>query len=751
MHEEGVACYRLFIRGLLDITDNLSENAVLKPINTVCWDDDDPYLVVAADKGTATFSDIANEISREKGHWLADAFASGGSQGYDHKAMGITAKGAWISVQRHFRELGLNVQEDSVSVIGIGDMGGDVFGNGMLCSNALKLVAAFNHLHIFIDPSPDPESSFQERLRLFSNKNAGWSEYDESLISKGGGIFPRSAKFINLSPEIKTLVGTNETRLTPTELISALLKSPVDLIWNGGIGTYIKSSDETHLDVGDKANDSLRVDGKDLQCKVFGEGGNLGMTQLGRIEFTLNGGACNTDFIDNSAGVDCSDHEVNIKILVDSVVSEGELTEKQRNALLAEMTDDVSKLVLKNNYQQTLALSIAESRIQSSVNEFRRFVDWLEAEGRLNRELEYIPSDQQVVERTAADKYWSRPELSVLICYAKVQVKEALMNSSIADDPFCAQSLFNVFPDVLLERYSKQISQHKLRREIIATQLANAFINELGITALYRLSETTRAPIEDIVKCYVVARNIFDFPTFIQSISDLDYRVDAKQQYDLIFNISRRIRRATRWFVSNRRGELDVGHEVEVFKLALAEVQRCAAERLNKGETHEQRASQVQAFENLGVDDRWFDLLTMPDNLFSGLAIVEVANTSEKSIKLCTEVFFELLGSLSLDDFATQLSSIDVNNYWQANAREGYISELETQVRKLSALVLDSEAESDAETMVDAWCEHNKDGVERWKGVVRQVQSTPEHDYAMFAVATKELSDLVEFASKAVH
>ncbi|WP_313395953.1 NAD-glutamate dehydrogenase domain-containing protein, partial [Pseudomonas sp.] len=431
---EGVACYRIFISGLLDITDNLKDGGVVPPANVVRHDDDDPYLVVAADKGTATFSDIANGIAIDYGFWLGDAFASGGSAGYDHKKMGITARGAWVGVQRHFRERGINVQQDPITVIGVGDMAGDVFGNGLLMSDKLQLVAAFNHLHIFIDPNPDPATSFVERKRLFDLPRSAWSDYDTSIMSEGGGIFPRSAKSIAISPQMKERFAIEADRLTPTELLHALLKAPVDLLWNGGIGTYVKASSESHADVGDKANDALRVNGNELRCKVVGEGGNLGMTQLGRVEFGLQGGATNTDFIDNAGGVDCSDHEVNIKILLNEVVQGGDMTEKQRNQLLGSMTDEVAGLVLGNNYKQTQALSLAARRARERIAEYKRLMADLESRGKLDRAIEFLPSEEQLAERLAAGQGLTRAELSVLISYSKIDLKEQLLKSLVPDD-----------------------------------------------------------------------------------------------------------------------------------------------------------------------------------------------------------------------------------------------------------------------------------------------------------------------------
>ncbi|WP_096085930.1 NAD-glutamate dehydrogenase [Agaribacterium haliotis] len=741
--KEGIACYQLFIRALLDLTDSLIDTEIHRPEQVVCRDGDDAYLVVAADKGTASFSDIANEISAEKKHWLGDAFASGGSQGYDHKAMGITARGAWVSVQRLFREKGLHTQRDEFSVIGIGDMGGDVFGNGMLLSNKIRLLAAFNHLHIFIDPAPDAEQSFAERQRLFAASASGWDAYNKTLISQGGGVWRRSEKFIELSPEIRNLIACNATRLTPTQLIHALLKAQVQLIWNGGIGTYVKSEAETHADVGDKTNDAVRVNGSELRCEVFGEGGNLGLTQLGRIEFAANGGACNTDFIDNAAGVDCSDHEVNIKILIDAQVANGDLTVKQRNALLEAMTDDVSRLVLNNNYKQTLALSIAEQYAVIRGNEYRRFIKHLEEQGRLNRSLEYLPSDEQLAERSAAEQGLYRPELAVLISYAKVQLKEALVESDIADDAYCARSLFNLFPERLHDDYAEQIKHHKLRAQIIATQLANDLINRLGITAFYRLAEISGSSAEEVVRAYVIAREVFCMEDFFAYVASLDYSVEASLQHELLATLMRRVRRASSWFLKNRRGGLDVEKEVSAFKAKLKQAQNCVASLLPQSyaELWQKRSDELKA---QGLADEWIDSMVMPDNLFSGLGVVEVSNCSGAAIERCVESFTVLMHELKLDWFANQLAQMKVDNFWQASAREAYIDDLEAQLRKLSTCLLSERYEGSVGERLGAWLESNQAMISRWRSMVSKVEASSRVDSAMFSVALRELNDLVQ-------
>ncbi|MBX2810139.1 MAG: NAD-glutamate dehydrogenase, partial [Cellvibrionaceae bacterium] len=618
--EEGISCYKTFIRGLLDVTDNLVKGKLVPPESVVRHDDDDPYLVVAADKGTATFSDIANSISIEYKHWLGDAFASGGSQGYDHKGMGITARGAWVSVQRHFKEKSINVQQQDFTVIGIGDMGGDVFGNGMLMSKHICLTAAFNHLHIFIDPNPDAASSFKERQRLFNLPGASWDDYQSTLISKGGGVFSRQAKSITISAEMKARFNIGVARLTPTELIAALLKAPVDLIWNGGIGTYVKSTHETHADIGDKANDALRVNGADLNCRVFGEGGNLGLSQQGRIEYAINGGACNTDFIDNAAGVDCSDHEVNIKILLNERVSAGQLSEKQRNRLLASMTNTVAQMVLRNNYNQTQSISMSAQEAVTRIGEYRRLINTLEANGQLNRYLEFIPSDEEMLERAAEQKSLARPELSVLNCYVKVILKEALATDDIADNPYFECLLQRAFPVQLVRQYPQQIKTHILRKEIIATQLANDIVDNMGIIFCHRLMESTGKTAAAIATAYIMAKEIFQFDEIKAKVEALDYEITAKDQIELLAIMVRRVRRGTRWFLRNCGDDFDLQQDIVTYKAALTTVIK-ETPALLVGEEKQRWEKACKHFESLGLNPMIAARVAMPSHLFSGLGI----------------------------------------------------------------------------------------------------------------------------------
>ncbi|MEX6725527.1 NAD-glutamate dehydrogenase [Parapedomonas caeni] len=540
---EGVAAYQIYIRSLLSITDNLAGDTVVPPANVVRHDDDDPYLVVAADKGTATFSDIANAISIERGHWLGDAFASGGSQGYDHKKMGITAKGAWISVERHFREMGINVATDPVRVIGVGDMSGDVFGNGLLRSQAVKLVAAFDHRHIFLDPAPDAARGFAERQRLFDLPRSSWADYDAALISAGGGVFARSAKSIPLSVEVRAMLETSATAMTPVELIQAILRMNADLLWLGGIGTYVKAAHEPHTAAGDKANDPVRVDAEELRVKVVGEGANLGFTQAARIAFARAGGRINTDFIDNSAGVDCSDNEVNIKILLNPMVTAGTLAPAERDSLLAAMTDDVGAIVLRDNYLQTQAISVAETGGAAAAPAYARLMQTLEAGGRLNRRIEGLPTDDEIAKRVQAGEGLVRPELAVLLAYAKMALYDALLASPVVDDAVLVPDLEAAFPAILRERHGREIGQHRLRRELIATKLANAVVNRGGITVAFELAEETGCGLDQVAAAFVVAREVFDVRGLWRMIDSYDYHIPAAAQTRLHADAAQALRR----------------------------------------------------------------------------------------------------------------------------------------------------------------------------------------------------------------
>ncbi|MFJ2319387.1 NAD-glutamate dehydrogenase [Pseudomonas sp. NPDC087817] len=739
---EGIACYRIFISGLLDITDNLKDGALVPPANVVRHDDDDPYLVVAADKGTATFSDIANGIAIDYGFWLGDAFASGGSAGYDHKKMGITAKGAWVGVQRHFRERGINVQEDSITVVGVGDMAGDVFGNGLLMSDKLQLVAAFNHLHIFIDPNPNPATSFVERQRMFDLPRSAWTDYDTSIMSEGGGIFSRSAKSIAISPQMQERFDIKADKLTPTELLNALLKAPVDLLWNGGIGTYVKASTESHADVGDKANDALRVNGNELRCKVVGEGGNLGMTQLGRVEFGLNGGGSNTDFIDNAGGVDCSDHEVNIKILLNEVVQAGDMTDKQRNQLLASMTDEVGNLVLGNNYKQTQALSLAARRAYERIAEYKRLMGDLEGRGKLDRAIEFLPTEEQINERIAEGHGLTRPELSVLISYSKIDLKEQLLGSLVPDDDYLTRDMETAFPPTLVSKFSEAMRRHRLKREIVSTQIANDLVNHMGITFVQRLKESTGMSPANVAGAYVIVRDIFHLPHWFRQIEALDYQVSADVQLELMDELMRLGRRATRWFLRARRNEQNAARDVAHFGPHLKEL-GLKLDELLSGEIRENWQARYQAYVEAGVPELLARMVAGTSHLYTLLPIIEASDVTGQNPAEVAKAYFAVGSALDITWYLQQISALPVENNWQALAREAFRDDVDWQQRAITISVLQQgDGTQDVEARLALWMEQHESMISRWRAMLVEIRAASGTDYAMYAVANRELLDL---------
>ncbi|MDN3554663.1 NAD-glutamate dehydrogenase [Halomonas maura] len=748
LQQEGIACYRTFIRALLDVTDNLKGGEVVPPRDVVRHDDNDIYLVVAADKGTATFSDIANEISAEYGHWLGDAFASGGANGYDHKKMGITAKGAWESVKRHFRGLGVNTQQDEFSVLGIGDMAGDVFGNGMLLSDRIRLVGAFNHLHIFVDPTPDVAASFVERQRLFALPRSSWEDYDASLISEGGGIFPRSAKSIRITPQMKLVFGIREDRLSPNELIRAMLVSRVDLIWNGGIGTYVKSSEETDAQVGDKANDALRIDGRDLNCRVVGEGGNLGLTQRGRMEAAAKGVRVNTDFIDNAGGVNCSDHEVNIKILIDEVVARGDMTEKQRNQLLAEMTEEVSGLVLRDNYRQTQALDLAELLSQRGIGPFRRFISELEAAGQIDRELEFLPGDEELQERTLHHQGMTLPELSVLISYAKSVLKGDLIASDVPDDPTIMRYVERVFPAVLVERYRDEMYEHRLKREIVATQLANDMIDHMGVVFVRRLIDSTGTGRADIARAFVIARDSFQLGRTWEQVEALDNQVPSQVQYSMMLDLMRMLRRATRWFLRQRSG-MTTRDAIDYFAPRLSQLQENIGKRL-RGEEHTQWQQRRDELIEAGVPAALASTVAAANSLYAALGIIQTARQTGDKPQRVAEIFYEVGARLELPWILQQVTRLEVTDGWQAKARETFRDDIERQQLALTASVLGME-EGPRETAerVERWLSLHEGMHGRWCRLIDEVGGGNQGGFPLFAVAVRELVDLAESNSEA--
>lgn len=743
---EAISCYKTFIRGLLDITDNLIEGEVVPPQQVVRHDTDDPYLVVAADKGTATFSDIANAIADEYNFWLGDAFASGGSVGYDHKKMGITAKGAWVSVQRHFREMGINVQETPFTVLGIGDMSGDVFGNGMLLSRKIQLCAAFNHLHIFIDPDPDCEQSFLERERMFNLPRSTWSDYNAELISSGGGVFSRSAKSIPISREMKARFAIEANQLTPNELLTALLKAPLDLIWNGGIGTYIKAESELNADVGDKANDNIRVNGSEVNARVIGEGGNLGCTQLGRIEYGLKGGLSNTDFIDNAGGVDCSDHEVNIKILLNDIVGNGDMTLKQRNHLLAEMTEEVSDLVLKNNYRQVQALSLAKTESVHRMSEYKRYINSLVAAGKLDRELEFIPGDELLHERLVNDLGLVRPELSTLLSYTKALLKDELSDAALIEDDYVRRDIMRPFPEVLVERFGSEIENHKLAKEIIATQVANDIANYMGITFVYRMHDSAGSSTVDIAKAFIAARDIFRLEYWWQQIEALDHKVDANVQLEMMRALIRMVRRATRWLLRNNRRGVDIERMVERYRPGIKAITD-TFDYVLKGQRAEAWERQNQRYLDQGVPRELAVFIAGTESMQSALGVIQAAELTEEPVEVVAMTFFELGHCLDLYWFMQEINALRVENHWQALSREAFRDDLEWQQRALTVGVLqlpEHIAGNTVESRVAAWSEHHGDLVSRWRNLISEFRAIDVKELAMYGVALRELMDIAQ-------
>ena len=739
---EGIACYQTFIRGLLDLTDNLIGSGVAAPPDVVRYDGDDPYLVVAADKGTATFSDYANEIALAYGHWLGDAFASGGSAGYDHKAMGVTAAGAWESVKRHFRELGADIQTADFTVVGIGDMSGDVFGNGMLLSKHIRLVGAFNHLHVFLDPDPDAAVSYGERKRLFELPRSTWADYGEKLISKGGGVFPRSAKSIPISKEAQEALGIAADAMTPNELIHAMLMAPVDLLWNGGIGTYAMAAQESHPSVGDRANDVLRVDASRMRCRVVGEGGNLGFTQLGRVEFSMAGGKINTDAIDNSGGVDCSDHEVNIKILLNAAVASGDLTGKQRNRLLEEMTGEVGELVLRNNYLQSQALSCAVAQAPSLLDVHARLIEALEREGRLDRALEFLPDKERIAERRAAGGGLTAPELSVLLAYVKIKLFQELLDSELPDDAFFARELQMYFPTHMRERFSGQIAQHRLSREIISTVTANGLANRMGITFAFRLGEETGSNAGEIARAYTIAKEVFEMESLCAGVEALDNQVRAQDQTYMLLESRRLVERAARWLLRNRPGPLEVRANIEHFAPGVEEVERLLSELLVSSSLRQLKTS-TNKLVKAGVPEALAHRVSKFTELFSALDIVEVASGGGHSIEEVGAVYFRLGDALELHWLRDQVVGLPRDNRWQALARDALRDDLYSQEAGLTADVLRSSVNGgDAKSRIDEWTKGNRLAVSRCQQVLSDLKAGGGADFAMMSVAMREIRSL---------
>lgn len=738
---EGIACYKMFINGLLDITDNIVDGKIVPPKNVVRHDNDDPYLVVAADKGTATFSDIANGIAAEHKFWLDDAFASGGSVGYDHKGMGITAKGAWESVKRHFRAMGRDSQSQDFTAVGIGDMSGDVFGNGMLLSKHIRLVAAFDHRHIFLDPNPDAAKTFKERERMFKLPRSSWDDYDKKLISKGGGVYPRSAKSIPLSPEIKAALGIEgaASAMSPVELMSAILKAPVDLLWNGGIGTYVKASSESNADVGDRANNGLRVNGGDLRCKTVGEGGNLGLTQLGRIEAAQHGVLLNTDFIDNSAGVDTSDHEVNIKILLNGQVQAKKLTLPERNKLLASMTDEVAGLVLNDNYRQNQAISLMERMSLSRLGSKQHFIRTLESQGLLDRQIEFLPSDAEIAERKARGQGLTRPELSVLLSYSKLVAFQQMLDSDVPEDPYLSKELVRYFPEPLQKKYAKAMENHRLKREIIATAVTNSTINRMGATFLLRMQEDSGRTPGEVAKAFTITRETLDARALWTQIDALDGVVAESTQIDALQVIWNLQRSFTRWLLSRPGAIPDITTAVERYHDGFKDI-RAGKGILGDGQRPAHDAAYAD-WKAKGVPEALAAQLAALPYLEPSCDIIELARERKLKPVEVAKVHFRLGEALRLPWLQEQIDALVVDGRWHAVARGVLREELSTQQRILVGQVLKMPGAT-AEAKVQQWLGRDDQSLRFTLAMLNELAAQKSLDYPTASVAVQRLSQL---------
>lgn len=743
---EGVACYKTMMRGLFDLTDNLQpDGSVVPPKGVIRYDGDDPYLVVAADKGTATFSDIANGVSREYGFWLDDAFASGGSAGYDHKKMGITARGAWESVKRHFREMGRDSQSQAFTCVGVGDMSGDVFGNGMLLSRSLRLVGAFNHLHIFCDPNPDAERSFQERKRLFEKGRSSWTDYDTGTLSEGGAIFDRSAKSVSLSPQIRACFGLEWESVTPAELIAAMLKAEVDLLFFGGIGTFVKASDETQAEVGDKANDPIRINGHDLRCRVVGEGANLGMTQRGRIEAALAGVRLNTDAIDNSAGVDCSDHEVNLKIMLGDLVSRGELTLRQRNELLEAMTEEVASLVLRDNYLQTQALSLAAGEAVQRLDRHARFMRVLEKSGRLNRTVELLPSEEELADRARQHQGLARPELAVLLGYAKLVLYDELLASDLPDEPFLGADLHRYFPQRLVSRFPEALERHRLRREIIANQVTNDLINRTAPSFVEEQMARAGRSAAEVARAYVVVREVFRLRELWQRIEALDLQVPADTQLVMLRETVEVIERTAGWFLGQSPAPLPLDETIARYAPGIAAVSDQLGAILGL-DAHAAWEARAQALVDAQVPEDLARRIAGLPSLSQAVDIVQIALTRDLPVGRVAPLYFALGYRLGFEWLRERAAEVKTETTWQQQAVGAIVEDLFAHQTELTRRILtDPEAEAgedDAEAAIDAWLGRSKAAVGHVTQLLTELRAAPSVDIAMLAVANRQLRGL---------
>ena len=742
---EGIAAYKLFISAMLDITDNLVGTEVVPPQRVVRHDEDDTYLVVAADKGTATFSDIANGVAQAYGFWLDDAFASGGSAGYDHKAMGITARGAWESVKRHFREMGVDTQTQDFTAVGVGDMSGDVFGNGMLLSEHIRLVAAFDHRHIFLDPDPVAATSYPERRRLFDLPRSSWADYDTTLISEGGGVYPRSAKSVPVSPQVAEALGLAKgvTTMTPADLMKAILLAPVDLLWNGGIGTYVKASTETNAEIGDRANDAIRVNGNALRCKVIGEGGNLGASQLGRIEAALAGVHVNTDAIDNSAGVDTSDHEVNIKILLTAMTREGDMTLKQRNALLASMTDDVAHQVLRDNYEQNVLLGNARAQEHAMLTVHGRLIRWLEERGDLDRSLEFLPGDSELKRRHDNGVGLTSPEFSVLVAYAKLALKEDLLPTALPDEPWFQSTLADYFPAPIRDQYGDQLAGHPLRREIVTNAVVNSMVNRGGITFAFRAAEETGATPEQVARAFVVCREVFDLTSYVAAVEALDNVVSTGAQTALYLEFRRLLDRSVRWFLQNRPSSLDVGAEVERFRPVVAE-HGSQMLSLLQGEERQRLERRIAELEEAGAPSQIATRAAGLLDQYSLLDVVEICAETGRDASEVAPVYFATSEQFGIDGMLTRVTRLPRDDRWDALARGALRDDLYAVLESLTTSVLEaSDPGQTAAERIAQWAKTNAESLTRARTALSGIERIENPGIAALSVALRTLRGVI--------
>ncbi|MEL7216863.1 MAG: NAD-glutamate dehydrogenase domain-containing protein, partial [Pseudomonadota bacterium] len=739
---EGQASYEVFIRTLLSVTDNIVDHRVVHPEDVVIHDGEDPYFVVAADKGTARFSDVANGIAKSRGFWLDDAFASGGSNGYDHKAMGITARGAWVSVQRHFLEMGIDVQKDSIRVVGCGDMSGDVFGNGMLLSKAIKLVAAFDHRHIFIDPDPDPKASWKERKRLFDQPSSSWEDYKSDLISSGGGVFSRNQKSIKLSKKAREALGIEAKEIEPDALVSAIMKSPADLIWFGGIGTYIKAESESNSDVGDPGNDALRVNAGEVRARVIGEGANLGVTQAGRIAFSLNGGQINTDFIDNSAGVDCSDNEVNIKIALAAANRDGKLSGKRRNSLLEDMTDEVAEIVLEDNRLQALALSIAAAGGPDATASYVRLIEQLEELGDLDRRNEGLADGDALTRRAADGQGLTRPELAVLLSSAKLVLQDAIEESGLPDDPILEDSLIELFPVPMRKKFSARIKDHRLRRELVATDLANRIVNRLGLVHAFELAEEEGVGLADVAAAFVVIERLYDLETLWTDIDQASIKESAR--IALFDRLSAAVGNLMSDVLRTSAGQVQAGEMIQTLLEGAAKLAGARDELLSE-EPRERSRQLREDFVERGAPEALAARVASLFDLDGSIGLAQLALKTEIDAVCLAHAFTDIGERIGLDWAQSVAAHMSPSDIWERLLVDGLARDFQ-QMRLdfLRKQLRRKTGKDDPVGAVADWAERNSSAVEQFRSMIGRAQSHPPIAPAVLAQIASQARNLLE-------